>query len=281
MQLGVRPPLSHLVHVHDVARVVGMRVLAHRPHVQHAREDHVGGTEQRHAHDDRPEPPHLILGGHGAPRPRRRRIARPVVVHEGEALSLGVLEVERQPPVALRDRAVRHPLLGEAPLPPGERVGAGDAEVRPRDAARAAPFAGHLPVEEGHVGAGRPHGVGVEEVVRADVVLIDAPLHEPHPEDARVEAVVVADRRRDGGEMMDAGELHGRPDWSKGRRGRIYLFPLHDRSRDRAIAQPARPAANRPLQPSSAARARGARARRIAMSAIFVITHSKWCGVTE
>ena len=55
---------------------------------------------------------------------------------------------------------------------------------------------------------GRPDGVGVEEVVGAHVVLVDAPLHQPHAQRLRVEAIVVADVGGDGGEVVDAGEIH-------------------------------------------------------------------------
>src|SRR3954466_11633907 len=51
--------------------------------------------------------------------------------------------------------------------------------------------------------------VGVEQVVGAHVVLVHGLLDQPHPERAGVEGVVFRGLRRDGGEVMDAGEVHG------------------------------------------------------------------------
>ena len=43
----------------------------------------------------------------------------------------------------------------------------------------------------------------------SDVVLVGGLLHQPHPHHAGVEVVIAARVGGDGGEMMDAGELHG------------------------------------------------------------------------
>jgi hypothetical protein len=66
------------------------------------------------------------------------------------------------------------------------------------------------PVEEGDVAARRGLAVGVEEVIRARVVLVDGLLDEAHAERARVEVVVAAGVGRDGRQVVDAGELHFR-----------------------------------------------------------------------
>src|SRR5688500_16750281 len=73
---------------------------------------------------------------------------------------------------------------------------------------RAALLARHSPVEECQIVAGRADGIGIEEVIRSDVVLVDAALHQPHPHHLRVEAVVAGDVRRHRREMMDTGQVH-------------------------------------------------------------------------
>ena len=73
---------------------------------------------------------------------------------------------------------------------------------------RAAPLRRHRPVEEREIGAGAALRVGVEQVIRAHVVLIDRALHETHAERLRVEEMVVANLRRDRGQMMNAEKIH-------------------------------------------------------------------------
>ena len=60
------------------------------------------------------------------------------------------------------------------------------------------------PREEGEVGAGRAHAVGVEEVIGAGVVLVDAALHQAQAEDAHVEVQILLRVTGDGGDVMDA-----------------------------------------------------------------------------
>ena len=52
------------------------------------------------------------------------------------------------------------------------------------------------PRKEGQVRARVPLGVGVEEVIGAGVVLVDALLHQPHAEHAGVEVQVLLRRAR-------------------------------------------------------------------------------------
>ena len=47
-------------------------------------------------------------------------------------------------------------------------------------------------------------GVGVEEMVGAGIVLVDAALDEPHAEDAGVEVEILLRRSRDRGDVVDA-----------------------------------------------------------------------------
>ena len=157
-----------------------------------------------------------MLGRHGAPIPRGGTGSTPAVVHQGEPLPLGILEIQHQAAVALGDLVGTDAERTEALGPPLERGSAAHAQVRARQAVRAAPLARHLPVEECQVRPRRPDGVGVEQVVRADVVLIDAALHQAHAQRLGVEAVVPADVGGNRREVMNAGEIHGRSlqwDW--------------------------------------------------------------------
>ena len=45
-------------------------------------------------------------------------------------------------------------------------------------------------------------GVGVEKVISAGIVLVHAPLHEPHAENACVKIQVLLRRPGDGGDVM-------------------------------------------------------------------------------
>ena len=146
-------------------------------------------------------------------------VALPLVVDERETLALGILELEDEPTVALCDLADGDALLGQVVTPPVEGVAPVHSQVRPRDAASAALLAGHVPIEERQVVPRAADGVGVEEVIGADVVLIHAALDEAHPHHLGVEAVVRADVSGDGGEVMNAGEVHGRRGrWAGGAR---------------------------------------------------------------
>ena len=58
------------------------------------------------------------------------------------------------------------------------------------------------PREERQVGAGVPFGVRIEQVVGAGIVLVDAPLDQPHAEHAGVEIQVLLRRPRDRRDVM-------------------------------------------------------------------------------
>ena len=86
---------------------------------------------------------------------------------------------------------------GEPVGPEVERGAVRDAEDDAvHHAGPGAAAAGARILEERDVRAGRAFLVGVEEVVDRRVVLVDGLLHEPQPEDARVEVDVSAGRRR-------------------------------------------------------------------------------------
>jgi hypothetical protein len=58
------------------------------------------------------------------------------------------------------------------------------------------------PGEERQVRARMPFRVGIEQVIRAGVVLIDAALDEPHPEHAGIEIDVLLRGARNRGDVM-------------------------------------------------------------------------------
>ena len=101
------------------------------------------------------------------------------------------------------------PLAGQPLGPEVERLGGRDP---PADAVdhpvTGAPRRGARVLEEGDVRAGAALLVGVEEVIDGRVVLVHRLLHEPQSQYARVEVDVAAGVAGDGGDVMDALELH-------------------------------------------------------------------------
>src|SRR6202035_3891210 len=86
------------------------------------------------------------------------------------------------------------------------------AEGDPRRlAGAAAAELGVRPGEEGEEGPRAPRLVAVVEVVAAGVVEVDRLLDQAQPEDAGVEVDVLLRVASDGGDMVDAGDLHGGP----------------------------------------------------------------------
>ena len=207
VQLRRRATLAHLVDVHGVLRVLRMRIGAHGPHVHDRGQHRVGRRRSGTLSVIGPSPRTWCSDGTGL-FAQGCALACPAIVDEAEALAFGILEIERQPAVALGDLAVLHTMLVEMLLPPVERLRAGNAERRARNRMRAAPLRRRRPVEEGDVGAGGREAVGVEEVIGADVVLVDGLLDEPHAEHALVEAAVARRVGRDRGQVVDAFELH-------------------------------------------------------------------------
>jgi hypothetical protein len=60
------------------------------------------------------------------------------------------------------------------------------------------------PGKERQIGAGVRLRVGIEEMVRARVVLVDGPFDEPHPQHNRVERQIHLRIARDARDVMDA-----------------------------------------------------------------------------
>ena len=118
---------------------------------------------------------------------------------------------ERQDAIAetALGRSDRRAVALEPRAPVVEAVGR-DREGDLGGEAVSAPRRRHLgPGEEGEVGPRAALGVGVEEVVGAGVVLVDALLDQPHAEHAGVEVEVLLRRTGDGGDVVQAARASG------------------------------------------------------------------------
>jgi hypothetical protein len=60
------------------------------------------------------------------------------------------------------------------------------------------------PIKKREIAARRPLSVRIEQVVSADVVLVDSLLDQTHSENMGVEMVIFARLGRDGGDVMDS-----------------------------------------------------------------------------
>ena len=72
----------------------------------------------------------------------------------------------------------------------------------------AAPLGRGRKIEEREVGAGIGFAVGIEQMIGADVVLVDGLLDQPHAEQAGVESEIFARFRRYRRQMVNPGQLH-------------------------------------------------------------------------
>src|SRR6185295_10174012 len=92
----------------------------------------------------------------------------------------------------------------EAIPPVAQRLFTRDAQARARDRIGSAPLGGGREIEEGEIGAGIGFAVGIEQVIGADVVLVDGLIDQPHAKQAGVEGQIVPGFRRDRGQMMNS-----------------------------------------------------------------------------
>lgn len=104
------------------------------------------------------------------------------------------------------------PLSLQAPGPEVQSLAAGDAPDDAVDHARArAARPGMGILKEGEVGAGSSCLVAVEQVIDAGIVLVHRLGHQAQSQDARVEVDVARRVGGDGGDVMNALELHPGP----------------------------------------------------------------------
>ena len=150
-----------------------------------------------------PRPRIWCSAGTGTAVPRRGG-ARAAIVDQHQALALAVLERQRQAAVDLDDIAGHAAGLFQAIPPVAEGLFARDAQAGARDRIGSAPLGGCREIEEGEIGAGIGFAVGIEQVIGADVVLVDGLFHQPHAEQAGVKRHIVPRLRRDRGQMMNS-----------------------------------------------------------------------------
>jgi hypothetical protein len=144
-----------------------------------------------------------VLCRNRAALPRRGRTLA-AVVDQDQPLALAVLERQRQPTVDLDDITGRGAGRLEAIPPIAQRLFAGDAQAGARDRIGAAPLGRRREIEEGEIGAGIGFAVGIEQMIGADVVLVDGLLDQPHAQQAGVKRQIVPRLRRDRGQMMNS-----------------------------------------------------------------------------
>ena len=183
----------------------------HGPHVEHpASARRPSRASFGHAHHDRPEPAHLVLGGHRAPVPGATAVALAAVVDQRQPLAFGVLEVERQPAVALHDRPGLRRAIPEPLRPPLERLAAlSPAGAFARCCAVPRRSRGICQSKKVRSVPGLPDRVGIEEVVGAHVVLVDAALHQPHAQRLRCRSGSCRGSRRRPPSGGECREIHG------------------------------------------------------------------------
>ena len=138
----------------------------------------------------------------------RRGWPRAAVIDQHQPLAFAVFKRQRQPAVNFGNLAQLTARLLQAIAPITETFFAGDAQPGAGNAVGSTPLRRCRKVEEGEIGAGIGVSVGVEQMVGADVVLIDGLLDQPHPEQAGIKRQVLARFRGNRRQMMDPGQLH-------------------------------------------------------------------------
>ena len=126
------------------------------------------------------------------------------IVDQHQPLAFAILERQRQPAVDLDDIAGDAAGLFQAIPPVAEAGFARDAQAGARDRVGSALLGRCRKIEEGEIGAGIGFAVGVEQVIGADVILVDGLLDQPHAEQAGVEGQIVPRLRRDRGQVMNS-----------------------------------------------------------------------------
>ena len=190
VQFGGRAALAHRKHV-NLRLGVRRSVVARTAHVHRAGQDLFGTLEIMHIEHDRTEAANLMLRRHHAFLPWRGGTGA-AVVDQYQTLAFAVLKRQRQPAVDFSDTAGVAAGLLQPIAPVGQALVAGDAQGGPRNAVGAALLRGRREIEEGQIRAGIGLAVRIEQVVGADIILVDGLLHQPHAEQAGVKRQIVA-----------------------------------------------------------------------------------------
>jgi hypothetical protein len=147
------------------------------------------------------EPAHLALGLDRAPAPGLEADALRLDQRHREAV--GVAQREDRLAEASAGLADPGAVALEPLAPEAEAAGWHGQRHLARQPVSGARRRQLRPGEEGEVGAGAAGGIGVEEVVGAGIVLVDALLDQPHAEHAGVEVEVLLRGARDRGDVVE------------------------------------------------------------------------------
>ena len=148
-----------------------------------------------------------MLRRHRAALPRRG-CADAAVIHQHQPLAFAVFKGKRQPSVDFADIAAVSAGLLQAIAPVPQTFLAGDAQAGAGNAVGSTPFRRGRKIEESEVGAGIGFAVGIEQMIGADVVLIDGLLDQPHAEQAGVKGQIFTRFRGNRGQMVNPLQLH-------------------------------------------------------------------------
>ena len=172
---------------------------------QHPLEQRDGRREHALLDPHRVDAADLVRGRHRARVPDRE-LAILFDLDEREREAVRIAEGQHALSEALLLLHAEDVVLAES-LPPPLEAPRRDRQRDLPDHARPGTGGGHAgPREERHVGSGRARRVRVEEVIGAGVVLVDASLDEPHPQDTRVERQVLLRMAGDRRDVVDAAD---------------------------------------------------------------------------
>ncbi len=131
-----------------------------------------------------------------------RRGERTLAFREGKPQPVRIDQGQDVLPKTNFGRIDLDPVTSESPAPKAEAA----RRHRERDfraQAMSLPVRRQLrPREKSQVGPWVTLGVGVEEMISAGIILVDASLHQPHPEHAGVEIEILLRGSGDGGDVM-------------------------------------------------------------------------------
>ena len=123
-------------------------------------------------------------------------------------MAFAIFKRQRQPAADLGDIAGVAARLLQAIPPIAKTFLAGDAQGGARNTVAAAPLRRGRKIEERKIGAGIGLRVGVEQVIGADVVLVDGLLDQPHAEQAGIKRQILARFRGNCSQVVNSRQLH-------------------------------------------------------------------------
>ena len=91
----------------------------------------------------------------------------------------------------------------QAIVPVTQALLAGDAQAGAANAVGSAPLGGDRKIEKSQIGAGIGFSICVEQVVGADVILVDGFLDQPHTQQVCIKGQIFARFCGDGGQVVN------------------------------------------------------------------------------